>query len=71
MPTPTTSTSVRLLYSIPEARQLLGGIGHSLFYEMVKDGRIHLTKIGKRSFVSNPELRRAAGLPPDAKAAAA
>ena len=60
----------RLLYSIPEARQLLGGIGHSLFYSMVKDGRVRLTKIGARSFVSDADLKCAAGIAPDAPAAA-
>ena len=60
----------RLLYSIPEARQLLGGIGHSLFYSMVSDGRVRLTKIGARSFVSDAELKRAAGISPEAAAVA-
>ena len=50
----------RLLHPIPEARQLLGGIGHTMFYRMVKDGEIRLTKIGSRSFVSDPELKRVA-----------
>ncbi len=56
----------RLLYPVKEARELLGGIGNSLFYELVKAGQIKLTKIGKRSFVSDPELKRAAGIFSDA-----
>ena len=50
----------RLLYPVKEARAQLGGIGNTMFYNMVKDGRIRLTKIGKRSFVSGPELKRIA-----------
>ena len=60
----------RLLHPVNDAREALGGISRATFYEMVKDGRIRLTKIGKRSFVSDPELKRAAGVAPDATAAA-
>ena len=63
-------TVQRLLHPVDDARHALGGISRATFYQMVKDGRIRLTKIGKRSFVSDPELKRAAGLPPDATAAA-
>ena len=48
----------RLLHPIPEARQMLGGIGHTKFYELVKDGRIKLTRIDGRSFVTPSELQR-------------
>ena len=57
----TQGSSERLLYPVPEARQILGGIGHSLFYSLVKAGDIKLTKIGNRSFVRASELRRVAG----------
>ena len=60
----------RLLHPVDEAREALGGISRAFFYEMVNDGRIRLTKIGKRSFVSDPELKRAAGISSDATAAA-
>lgn len=60
----------RLLYPIKESRELLGGIGNSLFYELVKTGQIKLTKIGKRSFVSHAELKRAAAIFSDATVAA-
>ena len=53
----------RLLYPIPEARQLLGGIGHSTFYAIVKDGGLKITKVRGRSFVAAAELRRYAGEP--------
>ncbi|WP_234834959.1 helix-turn-helix transcriptional regulator [Mycolicibacterium stellerae] len=31
-------TAAKVLVSIPEARQLLGGIGHTTVYELVKRG---------------------------------
>ncbi len=52
------SASAPLLFSVPEARQKLGGISHSGFYVLVKRGLIRLTKIGRRSFVTHPELLR-------------
>ena len=52
----------RFLYPIHEARELLGGIGNTKFWEMVKDGRIRLTRIDGRRFVSDPELKRVAGV---------
>ena len=52
----------RLIYPITEAREILGGIGNTKFWEMVKDGRIRLTSIDGRRFVSDPELKRVAGV---------
>ena len=54
-PDPTTIPE-RLLYPVPEARALLGGLSHSGFYQLVKAGTIRLTKIGRRSFVEHDEL---------------
>jgi len=51
------SSSKRLIHSIPEAREQLGNIGHSKFYDLVKTGKIRLVKIGRRSFVTYDELR--------------
>ena len=48
----------RALYPIPEVRRLLGGISHSCFYELVKQNKLKLSKIGRRSFVSNAEINR-------------
>ena len=48
----------RALYPIPEARRLLGGISHSCFYELIKQGKLKLLKIGRRSFVSSAEINR-------------
>ena len=48
----------RLLYPVPEARELLGDISHTKFYDLVRLGKIRLTKIGRRSFVTHAELER-------------
>ncbi|NMM45956.1 helix-turn-helix domain-containing protein [Rhodospirillaceae bacterium KN72] len=47
-----------MLVSIPEARRQLGGIGNTLFYELVnnRDVPIHLVKIGRRSMVRQSDL---------------
>lgn len=44
-------------YPVTEARNLLG-LGHSKFYERVKEGKLRLQKDGKRSFVTAAELTR-------------
>lgn len=46
------------LFSVPEARQVLGGIGHTKFYDLVKGRKISLVHIGRRSFVTGAELAR-------------
>ena len=59
--------STRALHPIPEARHILGGLGNSAFYEIVKRGDLKLTKIGRRSFVAADEIRRFVdSLKPDA-----
>ena len=50
--------NLRKLYTIPEARSVLGGISHSLIYTLIKDGRLTIVKIGRRSFISSLELMR-------------
>lgn len=62
----------RALYPLPEARQLLGGIGHTCLYALVKNGQLRLTKVGRRSFVSADEIQRfVASLPTSGGEAAA
>jgi excisionase family DNA binding protein len=46
----------RRLISVAEVRHQLGGIGHSTFYSLVKQGELSLVKIGRRSFVRTEEL---------------
>lgn len=47
----------KLSYSVPEARAQLGNIGHDLFYKLVRSGELRLTKIGRRSVVTEDALR--------------
>ena len=49
----------RRLYPVSEARQLLGGIGHSTFYQLVKDGVVVITKVRNRSMVTDRNIDRA------------
>ena len=45
-------TKIRKLYPIPEARELLGGIGHSTIYRLVNEGHITKVNIGRRGFIT-------------------
>ncbi len=53
-----TSPPDRLLHPIPEARKMLGDIGHTKFYQIVGAGKLKLVKIGRRSFLTDEEIRR-------------
>ena len=46
------------LHDVPTSRKILGGIGHTKFYDLVGSGQIKLVKIGKRSFCTDDELAR-------------
>lgn len=48
----------QLLFSIPETRQILGGIAHSTIYALVKAGDLRLTKVRGRSFITAAEIER-------------
>ena len=47
-----------LIHDVPTSRKILGDIGHTKFYEEVRDGKLKLVKIGKRSFCTDDELAR-------------
>ena len=53
-----TTPSDPLLYPVRKAREALGDIGNSKFYQIVAAGQLKLVKIGSRSFVTPDELRR-------------
>ena len=53
-----TSKVKPFMHDVPTSRKLLGGIGHTKFYEEVRAGKIKLVKVGKRSFCTNAELVR-------------
>lgn len=39
------------------ARQMLGGIGHTKFYQLLKDGDLRAVKIGRRTFCRRSDLQ--------------
>jgi excisionase family DNA binding protein len=43
--------------SVPEAAKIIG-IGTSLAWQLVRDGKIKATRIGGRTLVSNAEIAR-------------
>ena len=49
-------TRVKRLLSIPEARHLLGDIGHTTVYELIKRGEIIKVNIGRRGFITSESL---------------
>jgi hypothetical protein len=49
-------TRVKRLVPIPEARHLLGNIGHTTVYELIKRGEIVKVNIGRRGFVTSESL---------------
>ena len=46
----------RLLHPISETQELLGGLGRTTIYELIKQGEIEIVKIGSRSFVTHESL---------------
>ena len=52
------SRMTQLLYSESEARQVLGGLGRSKLYQLMAEGKITPTKIGRRTFFAGDELER-------------
>lgn len=48
--------SIRRLVSIGEARHLLGGIGHTTVYELIKRREIVKVNIGRRGFITSDSL---------------
>jgi hypothetical protein len=50
------SDEVKRLVSIPEARAVLGGIGHTTIYDLIKRGELLKVNIGRRGFVTSESL---------------
>ncbi|HEY8161725.1 MAG TPA: helix-turn-helix domain-containing protein [Methylocystis sp.] len=51
---------VRDAYPLPEARAKLGGVSAASIYRWAAQGKIRLTKIGGRTFISAGEIARIA-----------
>lgn len=48
----------RLLHKIPEALQLLGGMGRSTLYDLIAAGDLQVVKIGRATYIAHDELER-------------
>jgi predicted DNA-binding transcriptional regulator AlpA len=44
------------LVSIPEAREILGGIGHTTIYQLINRGEITKVNLGRRGFVTSESI---------------
>jgi len=44
------------LHPVPEAMNLLGRIGRTTLYEMIRDGQIGTVHIGNRVFIPSDEI---------------
>lgn len=44
-------------YSVPQAREQLGGISHCHFYKLVKEGHLRIAKAGRRTIVTDAAIR--------------
>jgi hypothetical protein len=44
------------LHSIPEARDALGGIGHTTIYDLIKRQELVKVNIGRRGFITSESL---------------
>ena len=53
----TTTTTARLLHTIPDAVEQLG-VGRSTIYELMASGAIQTVKIGRRTLIAHDELVR-------------
>lgn len=48
--------TAKRLVSIPEARHVLGGIGHTTVYELINRREIVKVNIGRRGFITSESL---------------
>ena len=48
----------RILYPAAECRELLGGMGKTFFYELLKQNQLELVKLGRRSYVTAESIDR-------------
>jgi hypothetical protein len=50
------SGTIRMLVPIPEARAILGGIGHTTIYQLINRGELVKVNIGSRGFVTSESI---------------
>jgi excisionase family DNA binding protein len=46
----------RLLYSLDQASEALGGLGRTSIFELIKEGELKVVRIGRRTFISQQAL---------------
>jgi excisionase family DNA binding protein len=46
----------RLLYSLEQASEVLGGLGRTSIFELIKAGELKVVRIGRRTFISESAL---------------
>jgi hypothetical protein len=46
----------RRIVSMSEARELLGGIGHTMLYDLINAGQIVKVNVGRRGFVTTESI---------------
>ena len=48
----------RRLYPAAECREILGGIGKTFFYDLVKQNELELIKLGRHSYVTAESIEK-------------
>ena len=56
--TPPNPAVIPVLNDIDAARAKLGNCGRSLVYNLINQGKLKVTKIGARTFISDDEIAR-------------
>lgn len=54
---PAAIQSGRIINSIPQTLEKLGGISRSMVYELINQGELAVVKIGRRSFITEDSLQ--------------
>jgi excisionase family DNA binding protein len=47
----------RLINSIPQSQERLGGLSRSTIYELIYQGELEVLKIGRRTFITEESLK--------------
>ncbi len=53
-----TNTNQSLALTVKQAREALGGLSQTLFYDIINSGELKTFKIGRRRLISREELQR-------------
>ena len=50
------SSTTKLLYSIEEAQECLGGLGRTTLFSLIRAGEIRIIKVGRRTLIPFDQL---------------